>query len=195
MGSGCSLGTDILEKVCTPEDIDNKIKNYFQNNKCKRKKRRNTRFFIDNYSDDENINYEENEENENYNDYDEENEDYNEEYNENNILNDKYENIYNNSRFNNLNKYNNSRYNNLRYKNKYVTRYLNPLSSKHIDNRDFNLEPLSLDIVSNYKKINRRLNNKNCELRLTKLLLQGKEDECENLKKSINCIATNSLKY
>ena len=43
MGSGCSLGTDILEKVCTPEDIDNKIKNYFENNKFNRKKRRNRR--------------------------------------------------------------------------------------------------------------------------------------------------------
>lgn len=154
MGSGCSLGTDILEKVCTPEDIDNKIKNYFQNNKYKRKKRRNMRFSIDNYSDDdEHIDYEENEENEE-NQENEENEDYkyNEDYNENNIFNDKYEDIYNNSR-----RYNNSRYNNSRYKNKYVTRYLNPLSNKHIDNKDFNLEPLSLDIVSNYKKINRRI--------------------------------------
>ena len=192
MGSGCSLGTDILDNVCTPEDIDKKIKNYFQNTKHKRNKKRN-RFLIKNYSDDENNDYENNDyENNDYenNDYEEIDEEENNDYEEiDEHENNEYEN-------NDIYKYNNSSYNNnLRYKKKYIKKFINPLSKTHINKKAFNLEPLSLDIVSNYKKINRRLNNKNCELRLTKLLLQGKEDECENLKKSINCIATNSIKY
>ena len=183
MGSGCSLGQDILHNVCTPEDIDNKIKNYFQQNK-RRQKRRSTKFLI-NTSDEEN-DYDENDYDENY--YDENNTIYNE-YNYNDDYNNCEDNYQNN--LEDTNEYNN----NFKYKNKYIKKYRNPLSKQYIHKKTFNLEPLSLDIFFNYKKINKKLNDKNCELRLTKLLLQGKEDECENLKKSINCIATNSVKY
>jgi len=178
MGSGCSLGNGMLDSVCTPEDIDNKIRNYFQHTKHK-KKRRNTRFLINTSDDEDNEeNYDENNE-ENYDEnneenYDENNEDNLEETNENNIC-----------------EYNN----NFRYKNKCIKKYTNPLSKKYIHKKGFNLDPLTLDIVSNYKKINKKLNDKNCELRLTKLLLQGKHEECENLKNSINCIASNSIKH
>ena len=182
MGSGCSLGTDILEKVCTPEDIDNKIKNYFENNKFNRKKRRNKRntgFLIDNYSDDENIDYDENEDNEDYNTYDDE---YGDEYNENNILNENY-NEFNKRSLNGT--YKRRRSQNI-YANRKINKHLNP-----IYNLDNTIEPLSLDIASNYKKMNKKLNNKNYELNLTKVLLKNKHCECNNLKTSLRCLATN----
>lgn len=68
-------------------------------------------------------------------------------------------------------------------------RYINPIADK------YNLlEPLSLDIVSNYKKLNKKLDNKSTELHLTKLLLQNKQHECDNLRQSLQCLALNCSK-
>ena len=68
-------------------------------------------------------------------------------------------------------------------------RYINPIADK------YNLlEPLSLDIISNYKKLNKKLDNKSTELHLTKLLLQNKQQECDNLRQSLQCLALNCSK-